>query len=78
MGSTFECGYCFLVCDIVDVDGVDDHTVLNQSCNKNSSKIWGEGLCYWVPDFIATYMALFKLVLGGLLDTGSRPNVVDD
>ena len=58
-----------------------------QSCNKDSLMILGEGRCYWIHVFVATfgvkdrliYMALgSKLVWGGLLDTGSRPSVVDD
>ena len=58
-----------------------------QSCNKDSSKIFWEG---WIHAFVANfgvndrqiYMALCSLFIffwgGGLLDTGSRPIVVDD
>ena len=60
---------------------------IGQSCKEDSSKILGEGRRYWINDFVATsvvnnrpiYMALCsKLVWGGLLDTGSRPRVMDN
>ena len=60
---------------------------LYQSCNKDSSKILGEGRWYWFHDFVATfrvhnrsfYMPYCRfLVWGELLDTGSRPSVVDN
>ena len=63
---------------------------LYQSCNKDSSKILGEGSVkdlLWSHDFVATfgvnnrpfYMAKCSfLVWVGLLDARSRPNVVDN